>query len=95
MNNELGRLWEEAAVAWLKLLSQHFLEELNKGTKNLSQDSRFLGTRFQSGTSWIQTGSANHSTTTFGYAFYSFTIHFNIILPYKPRSRKWLFFSKL
>jgi hypothetical protein len=41
------------------------LEGPRKTTKNLNQDSRSSGTRFETGTFRIRSRSVNHSTTTF------------------------------
>jgi hypothetical protein len=42
------------------------VEGLRKTTKNLNQDSRSPGSRFEAGTSQIRSRTINHSTTTFG-----------------------------
>jgi hypothetical protein len=42
------------------------LEGLRKTTKNLNQDGRSPGPRFEPGTTQIQSRSVNYSTTTFG-----------------------------
>jgi hypothetical protein len=39
VNNELERTWKEAVIAYFKILSCHFLEELIKIMKKFSQDS--------------------------------------------------------
>jgi hypothetical protein len=36
VNTEWDRMWKEAVVAYFKVLSQHFLEELRITMKNLN-----------------------------------------------------------
>jgi hypothetical protein len=45
VNNELGRLWKEAAVFYLKVAFYPivFLQELRKSTKMSGRNTRFLG----------------------------------------------------
>jgi hypothetical protein len=51
VNDELKRLWKEAAVAQCKVLSQYLLGVSEKTTKNLSQDSRSPGRNLNTGPS--------------------------------------------
>jgi hypothetical protein len=52
------------------LILRHYsrvrLKGLTKTTKNLNQDSRLPGQRFEPGTSRIRNRSVSHSTMTFG-----------------------------
>jgi hypothetical protein len=43
VNSELVRIWKEAVVVKVKVLSRHSLEGVRKTTEILSQDSRFPG----------------------------------------------------
>jgi hypothetical protein len=54
--------------SWLnfKVLYRHFPGQTDENHKNLNQDSRSPGSRFEPGISGIRNGSVNHSTTTFG-----------------------------
>jgi hypothetical protein len=49
-----------------KTLSQHLLGGTEENHKNLTEDSRLPGPRFEPGTSGKRSRSVTHSTTTFG-----------------------------
>jgi hypothetical protein len=46
MNDELGRMWNEAAMTYLNLLPQHSLGGTEKNNENISQNSPCRGPDF-------------------------------------------------
>jgi len=61
VKDDLGRMWKEAVMDYMKYHSSICLEDMRKITKNCWQDSH-LQVRFQTRTSWTQSKDANHYT---------------------------------
>jgi hypothetical protein len=65
MNNELERIWKEAVVVQIEVLSRHLPGRTEKNHEKLQSGYPFSVPAFDPGTSRIRSKGANHSTTTF------------------------------
>jgi hypothetical protein len=65
MNYELKTMWKEAVRPHLRYYPSIFREGLNKTTKNISQDGRYLGQGLDPGPPEYEAGVL--TTTKFGY----------------------------
>jgi hypothetical protein len=79
MNDELKTMWKEAVRSHLRYYPSIFREGLNKTTKNIIQDSRYLGQGLDPGPPEYEAGVL--TTTKFGYTEAQCFVLYNLFAP--------------